>query len=390
MADQSSVHMQDVSKAVGQLCTQLSYVNALVPKFDECKDVYEFLTEFNNATTVLTSEQKLPLLAKAFNHGELKCWYTTELLPLIENQKPWEEVRQKIINRFTDIEDRERHFNKLKEMSFKPGQGKKVLNFAENFIYSYKKAYAEEASDMNCIRALKASLPIEIRNKLLDKPEFKNATSLAQLKEALKFYDLSQSFEVEHKQSTAGLEAIIQKLANQIEQVQSKMELINKENKDTKESIKAALISKQEEIIDHMRIAAIEHRSSKDGLYKSEYKQRLATPPSSPKSRPYFRSSSPSANKEYYNKRRDSETSREQSPGRSYRPSHRVYYQDQREYRPRSPEPTRQDFRRQSEYKAIRAFDDDKYWKKFGKPPRPCGGCNAWHWEHHCPEVHLK
>lgn len=382
MTDQSSIQLQDVSRAMGQLCTQISYANVKVPKYEECKDVYEFLSEFNIATSVLTLEQKLPLLAKSFNHSDIKCWYTTELQPMIESCKPWKEIRNKIIDRFTDIDDPDRHFNNLKELKFEPGKGKKLLNFAENFIYSYKQAYDNETSDTNCIRALKASLPKEVRNKLSDKPDFKQTESITKLKEVIKSYDLSLGFDTEPKPNTAGLEAVIQQLTSKIELMQSKIELIDKGNKDTKEAIKAAMVSRQDQIEDRMQIAAMNYNYGRQKAY---------SPSTSPK--PYRRSheSHGHSSNDQYTKRRDSGSSREASPAREPRSQHKGQSHSHSDHRARSPELTRQDNKKSNEHKSsYRAFNDDKYWKRFGRPPRPCKGCSAWHWDIHCPDLHLK
>lgn len=43
------------------------------------------------------------------------------------------------------------------------------------------------------------------------------------------------------------------------------------------------------------------------------------------------------------------------------------------------------DYSRNNNEHLFKAFDNEEYFAKFGRPPTTCTNCNLWHWIRHCP-----
>ena len=113
----SSMFQEVTKSAVNQLCAQLSMSNIVVPRFDAFTDVFDFMNEFETVTATLPEEFKLKVLVKAFPAGRQSAWYEAELKPLILAEEPWLTVKNKIISRYADSEDRDRHYSRLKSIN---------------------------------------------------------------------------------------------------------------------------------------------------------------------------------------------------------------------------------------------------------------------------------
>lgn len=362
-----TTNMVDVSRSVEQLSTQMTYVNVNVPKFDDCKDVYEFLNEFDLITGVFGTEQKLCLLAKAFKRGRAKYWFENDLQPLINKGEPWSIIRDKIIERFADTEDQERHFTRYKELTFDPTKGKRLLDFVEEIIHSYRCAHGAGSNDENCIRAVKAALPKEIRGKLAEKTDYREANSLDKFKQVIKLYDVFAEGSQTKGSDTAELKSMIRHLS-------AKMDIMDKDNKASREAFSAALSELRPPSPTNMQMAAVAPRNNeyqRGRTFNQERHDHEGRSYQARSSRSPVRENSYRRNNNYQRERRDSHSSREGSPGRG---QHRYSRSDAMERSPKSKS-VRED----------KAFCDEIYYKNFGKPPRPCNECNAWHWQRHCP-----
>lgn len=338
---------QDVSRSVDQLCTQMSINNVIVPRFNPYTDVFDFLTEYEIATTALAEDQKLRLLVRSFPRGHHRSWYETELAPTIKQGTTWANVKDKIIQRFSDTEDRDRHFLKLRELSFDPESGHRLLDFVEDIIYSYQKAYPSSADQEACVKYVKAAIPISLKSTLSMISGYSDAVKTETLKKAVKQFDTSRS----------GIAS--QKTANQSNSAELTSLL--------KEMITS--IKKESEVTRTAMVAAV--KASGEAGYRSNQ----------------VTDNRPSRNS--YSPRRQDYRSSEQRM-RSQSPN----YRDARNQSPHRYNFNNQPGKEQSskvESEGIKqlnqvneAFNSEMYFAKFQKPPSPCSDCGYWHWNRHC------
>lgn len=185
----NSTMFQEVTKsAVDQLCAQLSMSNIVVPRFDVYLDVFEFINEFETVTATLPEEFKLKVLVKAFPSGRLSAWYEAELKPLILANSTWQTVKKKIINRYADSEDRDRHYQRLRNINFDPYGQRKLFDFIEDTSFSFSKAFPNETEDSK-IRYIRAHLPSQVKSALVGIPECSQSDSLDEFMKGIRKYD---------------------------------------------------------------------------------------------------------------------------------------------------------------------------------------------------------
>lgn len=367
----------EVTRSVDQLCNQFSLIGLAIPKFEGCSDVFDFVAEFENLTTSLPDEQKAKLLFKAFPPGKYRPWFETELKPAISNGSPWNELMDKLIRRFSSTEDRDRHFTRLHKLEFKQGGSQKLLDYVEDVVYSYKRAYTSGFDDEACVRFIKTSLPSELLANLNMIAEFKAAKRVTDLVKAVKTFDDSraglQSSNADEKLKISELTGILK-------------ELINKSAKDYGKVI-AAIQSLPERMPIYPRSPKQERRPRSTERWKPG---QSSPPDSRDRSRERYRDKGHQGTfreRAEYNKGYKEDygrmKSKYQSPERRGT-SPQVIKRDR--YHSRSPTRRPNDVNQSNKtYEdSKRAFDDQKYFSKFGIPPTPCTYCGSWHWSRHC------
>lgn len=352
-----ALSLSDLTQSVDRFVNHISINNVTIPRFNEYSDVFDFITEFELATATLTEEQKMALLVKAFPPGHNRAWFETDLKPLIEAKKPWKDARTKIIGRFSETADSDRHLRRLRELKYEPKEGTRLLDFVEDMLYSHRKAFPDEKNEMVAIRYVKASLPATLNNRLSMITGYKDAKTAEQLKTAVRHFDLSRDDQDKPKSN----DHIGPKdLANILQQV---LQGIREENTATRDSIVAAIRTNRHDT------PSTTHGSD----------------------RRYERSVSPRryGNDRQYDNRRSSPypgDRRSHSPHPNDRRSSPPRYQDRR-----SPSPHH---KKKQEQKAdekggtqdqSEAFNTEAYYARFKKPERPCKTCQGPHWDKHCP-----
>lgn len=354
----------DMTTSVDKLFNHLSINNIIVPKFEANKDVFDFLAEFEAATSVTTDEQKAQLLLKAFPVGRSKAWFETTLKPAVKADTPWPELKRKVIERFSDIEDRDRHFHRLREAQFKPETGQKLLDFVEELAYSFKKAHSDKFDEAACLKFIKAAIPAKLTPILSLIPGYKETRCIGDLTKVAKQYDTthhySENLEFGQKLNVSELTSLLK-------------ELIKKS--DTTQSVVAALQTKFEskEVRASPRPEERYHRSPSPNRRSWQPKPSVSwqqdRQPVSPKTSPQIDRRERYSQAYRDNYRPSPERYRDSSPNR-YR--NHQYDQSKSSYNrhDQKPEP---------------AFDDALYYERFGRPPNPCGVCKKLHWERHCP-----
>lgn len=375
----------EVTRSVDQLCNQFSMMNLAVPKFENSSDVFDFLAEFENLTASLVDEQKAKLLFKAFPPGRYRAWFETELKPAITIGSSWSELKSKMIQRFSSTEDRDRHFSRLHKLKFNPNGSQKLLDYVEDVIYSYRRAYNSNFDEEACVRFIKTSLPSELLASLNMNQEFKSSKGVKELTRAVKNYD----------DSRAGFSSVNNNEKLNIGELTSILkELINKSSKDH-EKVVAAIQALPDKMPQYRPVEPNRDRSSRP-FERRSYRDRV-TPNNSrdnsreryfkdrPRSREnsrdrYEHRQSYSHSNDYPARQTRAPSPRPTSPGPS---TSKQYYSPSPNRRPNRNDNNHREYEH-DRYKV--AYDDKAYFDKFGVPPTSCPNCGAWHWARHCVE----
>ena len=372
MANLNTTDFSDITKSVDQIFNHLSLTNVTVPRFDSSKDIFDFIAEFEAATSIVTDENKAKLLLKTFPLDRSKAWFERELKPAIEGNKPWRELRKMLISRFSDLEDRDRHLKKLFNVKYDPRSGQRLLDYVEDYIYTFQKAFGEKFDDNLCVKNLKATLPSEITPTLNLLPSFKSAKSTSEISAAIKDYDQSYRntdiFNQSNKIDATQMAKIFKELIKKSEMTQS---------------VVASLQAQLDEEKQNRQSRRNSDSSTKGSPHQGRRHERDRTP----SDKPYRGNVSP---------RYRSPVCiwhRERSPVRQYdhkisSSNHRDKSPNYRKSRDQSPVEVNRDRHTQSVKRNI-AFDDDLYYKRFGKPENPCDECKGAHHTRHCP-INLK
>lgn len=333
----------EVSKSVGDLCKQMSMANIKIPRLEPSTDVFDFLAEFEMATTTLSEDQKLALLAKAFPPGRYRAWYENDLLPRINATASWKIVRRHIIDRFSDTEDRDRHFMRLRELKFDQEDDKKLLDFVEDILFSYRKAFPDSTNAETMIKFVKATIPASLKTTLNLIPDYSNAVTIEAFKKAVKQYDMSRGGSAK---------------------------------------LKAAKRSEALDMAPLMRaIASTILKEGENGAIVAALKSVEGTrrPSFSKENRGYSPRRTEHSNHGYSN-RKPSPNYRDARPSSPRAQQQQDSYNQYQKANVCNPAQPNAD---ESDVQNCMAFNSEEYFARFKKPPYPCP-CGGWHWERHC------
>lgn len=420
-----------MNQSIDQLINQLSVVNINVPRVDAFKDIFEFVNEFESITAPLTDEQQLKLLIKAFPPGRLRNYYESVLKPLITPTATWQTIKAKIIEHYSDTEDRDRQLKRLQGMRFVDDGHKKLFDYVEELIYTFSKAF-EGQDDGIKIRYVKSNLPATISQLLINNNDYNNPANLEQFLRGVRQYD-----RVKANQSTS--DGCVKLKSSELVTMMKEVFKDMQQEKEEKRHQVAAL-----------RPSSREGSPGRDGV--------LARP-NSPRfqyDQPYYNRNQQVNNPIYERKQTDYYPQRSPSParrfaasGEQYRPRYDrspqryVRYDDTHvrpnhsQYEPRQEYCSRQasyqpqdTYQSQLAYESLNsrgsqqfqhsqrtqdsrvtsrslspraarlpqdsnttqiahneaAFSTERYYRKFGRPPTPCPRCQLMHWERHCPD----
>ena len=349
--DQSA--LLDMTKSASQWYSQMSMANVIVPKFSSTKDVYDFVTEYEDATSALAEEYRSKLLYKAFPPGDHRSWFEIELKPIIESGSEWSRIRSAIIDRFSIQGDRARHFTRLRDLKYNPDSSRMLLDFVDDMLYSYRRAYKNDQDDESCIAFIKSSLPQTVQGILSANPDYRDAKDIATLKQAAKQYDISKRTNEglsTSRQVTNELTSMVKELVTSLrKELEQNQRDTKKELESTKSAIMAVMRSNQQERDQPNRERQVQ---------RSTYESRRSPSPSFSR-----RSPSPGAYERRY------------PPAIKFAPKNEPQGRSERPKVNEDPkDATRQ------------AFNSKSYFELFGMPPSPCSLCNegSWHWSKHC------
>jgi len=378
------MNSSQVTETVDRLVNHLSVNNVNPPRFDAFKDVHDFLIQFEKTTGALEDGQKLLVLPKAFPVDCYRSWYETELNPLIKSKAKWSDVKKAIILRFSNTDDQDKHFAKLRELRYDPDEGKSILSHIEDIIYSYQRAHPND-SVCNTIKYVKASVPPSVKAKLNLYHDFKTASSFEMLKSAAKDFDMANI--------TKPTSSLGQDTSDKLIKVFTEMMLdLKKENESTRKAIVSAIqdreSSRSQDGEPHAS-STVDRRAfdRQRPQIRSDRDYRARSPSPGYNNNQFKRSFSPERRDNYGGNRNPmSSRNLDRSQGRSPSPTF-----NRQNYPPKpiiKVTDSKDGGNQVDPSESKQAFDTQEYYRRFGKPPYPCQNCGFNHFMRHCT-LHL-
>lgn len=401
-----TIPTQDITKSMDQLCAQISMSNITVPRIDAYDNVFEFIAEFERATATLPDSQKGRLLVKAFPTGRYTSWYIDNLKSIIATSS-WDSLKTKIIQRYSDEEDKDRHLKRLDTLKFDPNGSVKLSDFVEELLFSFSKALTKEDQETK-IRFVKARLPPAILPTLSSLSHYVNAKTLDDFMRAFRQYDtlkannrqletnsgeklkfnelcsvLKDLAEGLKKQATANVAALVPRSPSP----DNRRPQVNAEQSGSQTRAMPGQVGYH----------TMRHRSPSP--YQARDIRRTPSPNRLSVDRNYYNNNNP-INQGYNNQYSNRNYNNYQSNNQQYSPAtdsqNRVYLRGrspppQTNYRSqnymdtnnRGRSPLRQPVANSSRSNNIY---NEAYYQRFGVPPYPCQYCQLNHWSRHCPD----
>lgn len=405
MGENDQTLSQDISKSVDQLCTQLSVANIVVPRIDKFKDVYDWINEYELVTATLPDDQRARLLVKAFPPGRLAAWFTNELRPI--STQPWKTIKNRVIERFSDTEDRDRHFRKLKEMKFDPKGQHKLYDYVEDLLYSFSKAIPENNSDDTKIRYAKSNLPSEIRPSLCLINDYNLAKDVTTFMKGIKQYDVlkgglqvpttceNSSEKVKPLEIANFFKEVIQSIRQEAEATRNVVAAINTRPREqspfrSRSPNRSHMVQQPRDTPHESQAFNVSHGRAlspypgRSQVYSSRSPQRFNDRQQTHQN--YGQQYSPGSynQNDYYQNRpanpHDYQRQRSQSPGRGTH-THTQNVNQMQNVSTGHSYPTQ---RNNTDQMNRGIYDEKQYYAKFKVPPSPCPNCQHMHWERHC------
>lgn len=397
---------KDITASVEQLCTQLSIANIVVPRIDQYKDIFAFINEFEMSTAMLPDSQKLVLLVKAFPTGRLKQWYDTSIKPIVKLET-WDNIKIKIIQRYSETEDRDRHLKRINTLKFEPDGSQKLFDYVEDLLYSFTRAMPNVDEDTQ-IRYVKCKLPPVIFPLLSTIANYVTAATIEDFMKVCRRYDILKD---EIKNSDNGslektqVEELVAELKNLLKS--TKQQQVSQPVRALTPRSQSPVQATPREIARPSYYGVRPNSPSGQSYHTYQYRQ-----PSPYRGQPVQRSPSPARRTVGSNYPQPSYQQHNYSQQNNYQqrdpyPNQERYYKQPMNYqdsstrpnsylqyqRGRSPPPrtypqspnhmqTKKDSGQVN--KITNAFDNERYYQKFGMPPSPCSKCQQMHWIKHC------
>jgi len=343
-------------------------------------------------TATLTDDQRLKVLAKAFPLGRYQAWYrkTLESFPWSGVNATWSRMKAEIIKRYAETESRDRHFIRLRELKFVNDGRNKLYDFVEDVLYSFAKAYPEVKDDGAKIRFVKSVIPGELKATLSLIPECDQPETVEKFLEGARKFDSMGSGATKGDESVkpSELAALLKELVTELRQTKS---------------VVAAMRPRSPSPYGPRRTHSDQFNESRDPSpgpsarprYQAEEYSKLGPvrrerSPSS-KSRSYQHGAS--SDRPKYASHRNSSTETQRWPAKSESRNSRANNSNSRKERRMDRRPKGPDKERVPPSVASlavenegKAFDQEKYFRRFQVPPRPCHHCGLMHWARHCPD----
>lgn len=365
----------ELSKTVELFYSQYPLFNVNVPRIDYGTDPFLWIADYESATAALTDDQRRSLLVKAFPSGSLRNWYekTIASLPI---DTTWKAVKDIIIERFSGVEDQDRHLRRITDLQFTTKY--KLYDQVEEFFYSFGKAFPTIEDDNTKIRFVKSKLPSAIHFALMTIPAFNTATSVEELKKAIRMYDRTYNGQaLDWQRGPSGKETT----SDLVKTIKGLIEAAVKQH--SQEVYSAANARGQSPTRPHRQDMSERYYQRRDqspgysGYHRNQERSRSPRYTRSPRGSPSPTRRVVDTNQSYKQQQSKTNYNKQTQNYPSEDKQRDQYKPEDRQALPKSS---------QTISKQEEVFDIEGYYKKFGKPPSPCPNCQRMHWIRHCHE----
>lgn len=408
----------ELSKCADQICTTLSMNNINVPRIDHFKDIFTWLNEYELATATLPEECRFKMLVKAFPPGRYQSWFEKTLQPSIRMNVSWKAIKSIIIQRYSDTEDRDRHFRRLQEMKFVDSGQEKLFDYVEDLIFTLGIVFPDQKDDDTKIRYIKSQLPASIQPRLRQIAEFNNAKDLEEFMKGVRQYDKLKfgcqetTNDKEAKVTGVELVSLLKELVKGVKQegeatrnVVAALRPRSPSPKPRSTNVALPNLSygynheaspHHSQHINHINrlrpISPFNPSSNQRGYSPARQSVERERPHHNEPNRYYPRRRSPSPynnGQASYNRNRSSDRDErdDHHDRRAPSPPIQSRYQDHMKAQSSSHadhQASSYNHQQPSESQVKTAFNDEAYYEKFGMPKTPCQHCDLWHWSRHC------
>lgn len=344
----TQAEMSGINQSINQLCTQMALNNVVVPKFTNYSNAFDFLSDYEVSTVNCTEDQKRTLLLQAFATCDSKAWVMKDLKEMIDGQVSWKELKESIIERHTGTNSLDKHFKRLRELTFDPDGHRKLLDFVEDILDAYGKAHPYNNDEMSSIRYARAAIPSSLKPVLGLIPDYATSTNLGKFKKAIHQYDVTRASGSPKRSVDRNN---VMELANVIRDL---VDSVRKDNELTRKTVVAALKPPE---------GKPRSRDNSPGRYSSQYNR--------------------SNQGNYYTQQPlvpNTDQNRQAGPVNNATRSPSPQRKWPQQAKPDQPLDNNSG---NNLAEKNNPFDSSYYYGRFGLPPRPCK-CSGMHWERHC------
>lgn len=386
MSFTDSTMINDMTKSVDQWVSQLSLANTTIPKIDE-SNVFEFINEFERVTVMLPEDKKCQLLVKAFPPGRQMAWYEKHISPLKLTPNAWKLTKQKLIEKYSDTTDRDRHFSRLKNLKFVDNGLRRLSDHVEDLLYSFERAFPNEKDDDTKIRFIKSHLPSAVKSQLCLIQDYNFANNMDEFMRGIKQFDRaragrSSSPEVKKEEAKVSeLTSLVQQL---IKEFKSEGEATRNVLATFRDVRRSQTPTRHQSPGNH----SIRDRSKSPnrGSFgnRPQSLSQLSVDRTSRKDN-FRQTNNNTSQSDTYQNNRSFESTYHQNNQGYQQPQHAGY---QKNFQQPNYMHNNANFGQNSstinQPVQRKVFDEEAYARKFGTPPRPCVHCGLNHFDRHC------
>lgn len=382
---------------------QVSLINVQIPPYNGSEDIYKYLNNYESITSMLDDEQRIKLLNKAFTPGRYESWFKRTLKPAISNGDNWTDLKRIIVDRFSISSDKDRHLKRLNEIQYNPKGNTSLIDFVEDYIYSFDKVYGLNGKEDICVQAIKVKIPEDVKGSLNLMSEYRTANTTSQLLKAVKDYDFNIAGTINRNPTdrvdSVAMYSVLKRLAEKIEQnpkeiVAAFTQNFNRESRSIDRNNYGARDSSNQRSVPSNQ--SRENSGDRNSNYINYRRER--TPDNSDRSseRNY------SDRNNYYNRDKNHYNNNQNRYNNNYHDNRN--YNNSRSNNSRSNSPYRSinynnagNSQSNRNENASSSKDSEvpsainiqsklaDYYAKHGKVTEPCSNCFQWHHTKHCP-----
>ena len=139
-------------------------------------------------------------------------------------------------------------------MKYDPNGPSKLLDYLDDFVYSYKRAFDAAYDEATCIKFFKNKLPQPVHVKLLTEPKYRDAKSISELTDAVRLYDITkQDSASSNSHTNPDIAALLEHVVHIRKEVEETRNEVSSNEKDQDKTNKALVAAIQTTVSDRER-----------------------------------------------------------------------------------------------------------------------------------------